>query len=510
MNRLQKIPMLVWEGAKSGNVDLVRRALDEGGDVNIWNSQVGCTPLIAAVSGRHMDVVRLLVKRRADVEKRDDLDRTSLNVAVANGHADMVHLLLKSGGNPDAICAGQPVLWTALDASTPEIQEHLLNFCPNLNVVVRGRTALENAIQDGRYGQVMQLLEAGANPNVKIYHRDEATTHLIQAIMLSSQHQIEICHALLEHGADPNATDEHSRGPLEYVLMTRGQKEDNLVLVENLLERGADPNWKSVRGCTAACHLKVFSSLSTYGPYLDALLKAGYKREPTCGCKNRIHLTYLIHGREEKALARLIPLLDEWDPNRRDENGFSPLSAAARIGMNGVLTSLLDHGADPALPIDRNVWPRGDPLFEAVRHGNEVGSAQLLAHGAPWRFPGLVHGFVVLYAEKAAEELLVQAGSPTRAQAVALLFMRGGTWPAGVGLFEASRASDLPLPCAIRHEKLQDYATRMHRAIALYRIVDSMAALPAEMLLPILNVALRASERAYLELLEWDARWPLF
>src|SRR5207344_953123 len=53
--------------AESGNTDTIAALLDAGADVNAKESESGQTPLIFAVSENHVDAMKVLIKRGADV-----------------------------------------------------------------------------------------------------------------------------------------------------------------------------------------------------------------------------------------------------------------------------------------------------------------------------------------------------------------------------------------------------------------------------------------------------------
>ncbi|KXZ54794.1 hypothetical protein GPECTOR_4g865 [Gonium pectorale] len=67
---------------------------DEGSSSK-WDRST--TPLIMAVERGHTDVLRALLRARANIEGTDGADRTALYAACENGHAGMVRLLLDAG-----------------------------------------------------------------------------------------------------------------------------------------------------------------------------------------------------------------------------------------------------------------------------------------------------------------------------------------------------------------------------------------------------------------------------
>ncbi len=60
------------------------------------------TFLIIAAGNGHLDVVKALLKNKAQVDKTDSFQMTPLMAAAANGSLDVVQFLLANGANPKA------------------------------------------------------------------------------------------------------------------------------------------------------------------------------------------------------------------------------------------------------------------------------------------------------------------------------------------------------------------------------------------------------------------------
>lgn len=87
--------------AANGDLDLVKQRLADGQDVNVKND-AGETPLSQAAKYGHMEVVRVLLKHKVDINQinpDDDKDATALHNAAENGHDDVVRLLLAHGAD---------------------------------------------------------------------------------------------------------------------------------------------------------------------------------------------------------------------------------------------------------------------------------------------------------------------------------------------------------------------------------------------------------------------------
>ena len=84
-------------GAQRPDLDTARLILKSGADVNLR------TPLRRAAYCNHVDVVRLLLEFRAEVDRRDRYGKTPLMAASEEGHDDVVRVLLDAGADVNAI-----------------------------------------------------------------------------------------------------------------------------------------------------------------------------------------------------------------------------------------------------------------------------------------------------------------------------------------------------------------------------------------------------------------------
>ena len=100
------------EGAKTGNLEMVKQALNDGADINatLFDTRrfinSGLTPLHHASLEGHLDVVRELLSgeghQGATVDARDIAGYTPLYIASDRGHLDVVRELLSGEGHQGA------------------------------------------------------------------------------------------------------------------------------------------------------------------------------------------------------------------------------------------------------------------------------------------------------------------------------------------------------------------------------------------------------------------------
>jgi outer membrane protein assembly factor BamB len=107
-NQSQAQSEALANAARSGDTAQVAALLDKGVDVNA-KGRYGATALFFAADKGHLDVVKLLVARGADINIQDTFYRTRpINWALENGHTDVAIFLLdkQAKGAGDALMSG--------------------------------------------------------------------------------------------------------------------------------------------------------------------------------------------------------------------------------------------------------------------------------------------------------------------------------------------------------------------------------------------------------------------
>ncbi len=83
--------------AADGDVTRVRSLLARGASPNAEGPDGSFTALIAAAENGHAEIVRLLLDRGADINRRDFEGKTALDRAREAGHAEIVQILERAG-----------------------------------------------------------------------------------------------------------------------------------------------------------------------------------------------------------------------------------------------------------------------------------------------------------------------------------------------------------------------------------------------------------------------------
>jgi ankyrin repeat protein len=126
-------------GVIDGDVEKASAALAKGADPNLCAQSVGLV-LIGATKAKNLDLVKLLLKYRANPNQHDAFGATALFYAAGNGSAAIAKALIEAGAKVNARARGQGQY---------------------------GITPLMAAAESGRYEVAKMLLDCGADPNAK-------------------------------------------------------------------------------------------------------------------------------------------------------------------------------------------------------------------------------------------------------------------------------------------------------------------------------------------------------
>ena len=287
--------------------------------------EAGQTALHFAAVGSHLDMIRLLVKKGADVNARDANGTSPLDHAVWRGYLDATAVLLANGARLNEIqtkTGATPISEAAYRGQT-RIGRYLLQFGPNLKLAY---TPLENAIRKGNTDSVT-LLEAQAT--------EQETPEFLGKMMSAAvqKDQSVIVESLFHRGADANDPLPSGATPLDAAASAGALK-----VVRALLNHGADPNRADRNGIS---------------PLEDASLR-GF---------DAIAEILLDHG----ALVNQV----------NSGSGTTALYAAASFGKSDVVKLLLQRGADVNLCGNG----RKTPYAAALENGYSEIAAQIQHRG---------------------------------------------------------------------------------------------------------------------------------
>ncbi|KAF0717090.1 Aste57867_2499 [Aphanomyces stellatus] len=167
VNSIDEIGRALWNAAQGGYLANVRRLLDGvyfEGYID-WQDKDGWTPLYIASWNGHMDVVKLLLTKGANVNHAEKDGWTPLYIASMYGRVAIVTLLLANGALVDkATHSGATALNIAAEEGNVEVAAILLTNGADVDKATNyGATPLYQASIKGHVKVVTLLLANGAN-----------------------------------------------------------------------------------------------------------------------------------------------------------------------------------------------------------------------------------------------------------------------------------------------------------------------------------------------------------
>ena len=269
---------------------LVDWLIAHGANVNLQAIKHGNSdpPLATAARNGNMEIVNKLLAAGADVNQPDQREYDTggpLYWAVREGHAAITSRLLDAGANPNASGgyyeAETTILTRGAMGNNTKVIQYLLDAGADVNQYSQYREynepPLHTACRYNHVDVVQVLVERGANVNEQI-QTGQTPLHIaarhrhadILALLLRKQADDtlttrrgqlpfhvaagagdkECTRLLLEAGADLDATDDEGRTALHFAADSQGRPVCREV-IGYLLEQGADPAFKDIRGCTA-------------------------------------------------------------------------------------------------------------------------------------------------------------------------------------------------------------------------------------------------------------------
>ena len=247
------------QASKYGDTETVLKLLKKKKtDVNVKDDK-GYTALIHASERGYKEIASMLIKKGADVNAWNNDGDTALIYASGHRHIEILSMLLVKkadvnvgrGGNREGDTA---LMWASYNGYV-NVVLMLLNNGANVNAKTEvGHTALHRACETGKYDIVLILLERGADVNAKNQYGNTALTVATMSMNIHTQAETKLLVSiLLDKGADVNVKNSNpifdrttgeivryqGNAPLGYACRHKSTE-----IVEMLLDAGADIVYK--------------------------------------------------------------------------------------------------------------------------------------------------------------------------------------------------------------------------------------------------------------------------
>jgi len=331
-----------------GDIEAVKKHLDEGARVNSADSEFLTTALHDAASQGHYKIVKILIDNGAELNANDAEGMTPLDAAILVERrkkldSEISDLLRSQGARSGA----ETSLLVATSLGDIQSIKKLLKAGLDINKPTsRGNTLLHVTASYGHKNATELLLASGANINAI---DDQGRTPLFKAVRSRKKEIVEL---LITKGADLNTdTGLHSLAwaysdpdwSEEEQKQEKVRRSEQIEIAKLLISKGVDVNWKNRKGYNG-----------------------------------------IMHDAAESGHEEMAELLIESGANINESNkgNQTPLHKAAFYGMDKIVNILIQNGANVNPVIQSTGSFNGmTPVDFAIRQNELKTVALLRIHG---------------------------------------------------------------------------------------------------------------------------------
>ena len=360
---------------KGCSKDVLQTLIDHDVDVNVTN-KYGQTALFPACQKGNVDVINFLLDAGSKPNITDTYCQTALMVARKNRNADAINVLLNAGAklNSRYVYGDNDLHKAVKQGCSKEVLQKTIDHGAEVNATnIYHETAIMIACVNRNVGAIHVLLNAGANPCMRDSNGD---TYLHYAVVKHCS--IDSLQALIDHGADVNATNINSTTALMMACQI-----GNVNAINELLNAGGKPNIADIHGDTClhnavrkGCRKEVLQAIIDHNADVNAtnknkhtalmiacvqrnvgainvLLHAG--AHPNCadtGLGTCLHITLnkKVSSRNDGTKETIQAIIDHGiDVNATNKDGETALMIACVKGNVDTINVLLNANANPDL-----------------------------------------------------------------------------------------------------------------------------------------------------------------
>lgn len=190
----------IHNAALQGKLNALRALLDNKSNISDFFTVEGFSLLQFTAGMGPIESVKLLIDRGFMPRSMDGSIKYGLHVAVFNDKIETVKFLLEYGANPNE----------EMSLSTLNYFQRKPNFTYS-NSITTTDSPVIFAVYKKNYIAVELFLNAGVNPNIRVFGSSASILHL--ACILG---HVEIAGLLIERGADIDSLDKNGRSPFSY------------------------------------------------------------------------------------------------------------------------------------------------------------------------------------------------------------------------------------------------------------------------------------------------------
>nr|XP_018666877.1 ankyrin repeat and SAM domain-containing protein 6-like isoform X2 [Ciona intestinalis] len=325
--------------------------------------------LLKAVEDGDANKVQHLLEQNTEVSvETTDADGNSLlHIAAANGHEEVVRILLIKGASLDRSNSfGWTPLMQAARYGNESVAHYLLNNKAKINVTTpMGISALTLAT----YGGHTKMIELFMNHDVLADDSESVPYFTSPLAVATMQGRDDNLKKLLKKGIPPDQYFKFTDWTPLMIAALTGQ----LPMAKLLVEKGANPNFKNKQGKTAL-EIATDCEMKEVRGYLDHRTTDKPARVTESG---ESIIAAVKKGDYQKVFSLLEA--DGGKANKASSDGATPLMYASITGQLNLIKLLLDYNADIDARDYENGWTA---LMQATYYGKTQAAIYLIRRGA--------------------------------------------------------------------------------------------------------------------------------